>query len=190
MAEVTNTANWITSLIQVGVPSLVAIVSLAFTFLASRAGHKKDMRIAELTLQGKVRELTSQREATLVQDIAEAISAVENAVGKHSGIFRRNAYLNGAPVTQELDSSLRSAYAELSSAIDACCGARAKVSLLGKHNISHSFELFLEILFGFQREANPSLPADTIQLSETFEAVKTRRDELMKQLSSVYLHKD
>lgn len=190
MAEVTNTANWITSLIQIGVPSLIAIVSLVLTFLAARAGHKKDIRIAELTLQGKVRELTSQRESTLVQEIAEAVSEVENAIGKHSGIFRRNAYRNGAPISPELDNNLRSAYAELSSAIDACCGARAKISLLGKPNISHAFELFLEILFGFQHEANPSLFNDTLQLSESFEEVKTRREELMQLLSSVYLHKD
>lgn len=187
MVDASSSATWVTSLIQVGIPSVVAVVSLVLTFLVTKAGHKKDLKIAEISLAGKLGEAASVRGANLVREIAEAISAVEIAIGKHSGVFRKYSHSETFPDGPDTEASLMSAYADLCVAIDACCGARAKVNLLGNPEISVSFELFLEKLFGFQHEANPAIKTNRVELSLVHDEVVERVGILMQMLSTIYL---
>lgn len=181
-----STESWITTLIQIGIPSLVTLASLFVTFRLGKASHWKDITIANLAADSEKRKMTSERKANLIADITTALAEVENAQGTYSGLFRRTKIEDkSAPIAPSKE--LQDAFNTLSSAIDKCCGARTATYLLGNSRVSAIFELYLQDLFGFQVQANPSHGASPFDLSDSFEGLSARRIELLGLLSSLYL---
>jgi hypothetical protein len=181
-----STEGWITTLIQIGIPSLITLASLFLTFLLGKASHQKDITIANLAVDTEKRKMTSERKANLITDITAALAEVENAQGTYSGLFRRTRIEDkSAPIAPTKE--LQDAFSILSSAIDKCCGARTATYLLGNTRVSALFELYLQDLFSFQQQANPFYGANPIDLSVSFEGLSSRRIELLGLLSNLYL---
>lgn len=185
MTDSANIASWIKDLIQIGIPSLVTLVSLLVTFLLGKASHQKDIAIANLSSESEKRKITSERKANLIKNIATALTEVENACGTYSGIFRRTR--KDTPVPISASQELQDAFCALSSAIDKCCGARTATYLLGDSRVGTLFELYLQKSFEFQQQANPPHGADPIDLTNSFVALSSRQKELLGRLSDLYL---
>ena len=185
MPYAASTESWITTLIQIGFPSLVTLASLFLTFRLGKASHQKDITIANLAADSEKRRMTGERKANLIKDIIAALTEVENAQGTYSGLFRRtNNEDNSLPILPSKE--LQDAFSTLSSAIDKCCGARTATYFLGNSRVSAIFELYLQDLFGFQRQANPSHGASPVDLSFSFDGLRSRRIELLDLLSNLY----
>ncbi|MFO6421130.1 hypothetical protein ACLBKS_13105 [Hylemonella sp. W303a] len=184
-----DSASWITTLIQIGIPSLVTLASLFVTFRLGRASHQKDIAIANLAADSERRKMTNERKANLIAEITAALAEVENAHSAYSGLFRRSKIKDvSAPI--EPSHELQAAFGSLSSAIDKCCGARTAVYLLGNSSVSSLFELYLQDNFGFQAQANPiHSNASPIDLNDSFVALSSRRIKLLGLLSDLYLDK-
>lgn len=187
MTPSADTASWITTLIQVGIPSLVTLASLFVTFRLGKASHQKDITIANLAAESERRRMTSERKANLIMDITSALNAVENAHSAYSGLFRRATNEEAsAPIAASPE--LLDAFSTLSSAIERCCGARTATYLLGNSSVSALFELYLGDNFRFQRLANPKHGGvSRIDLSDLFDQLSSRRKELLGLLSNLYL---
>ena len=181
-----TTDQWITTLIQIGVPSLLTLVSLILTFCLGKAAHQKERVIATLGIDAERKKITSERQASLVKDIASAVSIVEAALGSYSGVFRRMSAGEGR-MTDAMTKERNDAFLDLSSAVDKCTGARTASYLLGNSSISATFDLYMQDLFGFQRLANPTSSADVFQLSTAHDAIVARSNRLAGLLSGVFL---
>lgn len=187
MTTSADTASWVTTLIQIGIPSLVTLASLIVTFHLGRASHQKDIAIANFAADSEKRKMTSERKANLITDITAALAGVENAHSAYSGIFRRIEIEDAsAPIAPSQE--LQDAFSTLSSAIDRCCGARTATYLLGNSRFNALFELYLQDNFGFQKKANPiHSGASPIELDDLFSKLSSRRKELLGLLSDLYL---
>lgn len=187
MTTSADTASWVTSLIQIGIPSLVTLVSLFVTFHLGRASHQKDIAIAKLTADSEKRKTISERKANLITNITATLAEVENAHSGYSGLFRRTKIEDNSVPTMPYE-ELQHAFSTLSSAIDRCCGARTATYLLGNSRVSGLFEVYLEDNFRFQQLANPIHGgANPIDLNDLFSKLSSRRIELLGLLSDLYL---
>lgn len=181
-----STEPWITTLIQIGIPSLVTMGTLFFNYRLGKASHQKDKDIARLASDSERRKLTNERKAKLITEITAALAEVENAIGAHSGIFRRtNIEDPSESITPSKE--LQDSFAALSAAIDKCCGARTATYLLGNSHISALFEQYLQDNFQFQKKANPLQETSPVDLTESFNQLSCRRIELLGLLSELYL---
>jgi len=187
MTPPADTASWATALVQIGIPSLVTLVSLFVTFRLGRASHQKDIAIANLAADSERRKMTSERKANLITEITAALVEVENAHSAYSGLFRRTKIEDAsAPIAPSQE--LQDAFSAMSSAIDKCCGARTATCLLGNSRVGALFELYLQDNFGFQQQANPIHGgASPIDLNDSFIQLSSRRIELLGLLSDLYL---
>lgn len=180
--------SWISDLIKIGIPSLVALASGLYSYLLGRAGHKKDILIEKLRSDSDQWKIQSEKKSALVMDIVAKISAVENAMARHSGIFRTEKIHDESNVPLDVMSKLRAAYDDVGVAIDACIGARAQVELLGDPELSPQFAVFLESLFTFQTKARPD-NFDPFELTEWFNRISPRKEAVLKKLSAIHLAK-
>ena len=161
-------------------------MSLILTFRLGKAAHQKEQVIATLGIDAERTKITSERRASLVKDIASAVSTVEAALGSYSGVFRRMS-AGEARATDAMAKERNDAFLDLSSAVDKCAGARTASNLLGNSSISATFALYMQDLFGFQRLANPTSGADVFQLSTAHDAIVARSNTLAGLLSAVFL---
>lgn len=173
-------------LIKIGIPSLVTLVTGLYSFILTLMGHKKDIFIEKLRSDYDKSKIESEKKSALVMEIVVKISAVENAMAKHSGVFRSESIHDESMVTDKIMKKIRSAYLDVGTAIDACIGARAQVDLLGDSILSAKFNAFLGSLFTFQNKARPDENMDALEMTEWFERVGRQKEAVLEKLSEIH----
>lgn len=182
-----DTASWVTTLIQIGIPSLVTLASLCVTFRLGKASNQKDIAIANIVSDSEKQKMTSERKANLITDIVVVLTEVENAHSAYSGLFRRTK-IEDVSTTIAPSKELQDSFSTLSSVIDRCCGVRTAINLLGNSLIIGQFDLYLEANFRFQLQANPDHgSASLIDLSHLRDELNFRQKKLFELLSDQYL---
>ncbi|CAN0621504.1 protein of unknown function [Burkholderia multivorans] len=174
-------------LIKIGIPSLVTIVSGAFTLVLGLAGHRKDRLIEKLRRDADRSRINSERKASLVMEIVVKMGAVDNAMAGYSGVFRSEGIDGNNPPSTAAVEKARAAFSEMGRAVDACIGALPQVHLLGEPKTSAAFTLFLQTLFGFQKYANPEKTMDPFKLTAESDKVNVQKVAVLAKLSAIYL---
>jgi hypothetical protein len=165
----------------------VTLVTGFYGYMLGRAGHQKDIIIEKLRSNFDRSRIESEKKSALVMEIVAKISAVENAMGRHSGVFRSENIKDETTITDEAMAKARAAFNEVEAAIDACTGARAQVDLLGDSKLSAQFTIFLESLFTFQNKARPDENMDPFDLTEWSARVSRQKEPVLKKLSEIHL---
>lgn len=176
------------TLLQVGIPSLITVVSIYFNYRTNKVSKQKDETIAQLNIDAKFRGEVDQRRARLIEDIAEKILSLESALGKHSGVFRRMPEGHNIPERSQDRTAITEAVDEVRVAVDECVGIRTKVNLLGQKKVSAEYQLLLESLFSFQKLVAPERYADRFEVGDMYaHRVQPKLVAVTQQLSDLYL---
>jgi hypothetical protein len=186
---VTPASSLLSDLMKIGIPSLVAVASAYYSYRLGRAGHQKDILIENIRSNFDKSRTESEKKSALVIEIVAKISAVENAMGRHSGVFRSENIKDETTVTSDVMAKVRAVFNDVEAAIDGCTGARAQVDLLGDQKLSAQFTLFLESLFTFQNKARPEENMDPFDLMDWFANVSRQKEPVLKKLSDIHLGK-
>ncbi|MFM0428185.1 hypothetical protein PQQ75_04145 [Paraburkholderia aspalathi] len=187
MILLSSTYSFVLDLLKTSGSYLVALASLFVTYKQVRAGHKKDLSIEELRQDADRSKATAAKRSALVMEIVTKITAVENALARHSGVFRRRDIADDADVTDAVMEEARAAFVEVNATVDACIGASVLVHLLGDTKIAAQFEIFLQSLFTFQKYANPDKTMDRFDLMDWSEKVKKQKKAVLTALGAIYL---
>jgi len=177
----------ISDLIKIGIPSLVTLATGLYAYLLGRAGHKKDIAIEQLRSDSANARIASEKKSALVMEVAAKISAVENAMGRHSGVFRSENIKDESTVTVDALEKAREAFREVGNAIDACIGARVQIDLLGDSKLSARYTIFMESLFTYQAQARPDKNMNGFDLTGWFNRVGNQKAEVLRMLGEIHL---
>lgn len=179
--------SWVSDLIKIGIPSLFAVASLVANCWQTRKGHEKDLTIEKLRHSAEAWKAMTEKRSALVMEIATKITAAENALAMHSGIFRKHGIADESQVSDEILDEARTVFAGVNATVDSCIGATVLVRLLGDAKTTAQFELFLQSLFSFQKYANPNQSMDRFELMEWSDKVKHQKNAVLGSLSAIYL---
>jgi hypothetical protein len=179
--------SWLSDLVKIGIPVLGTIASLVFGYLMKLSSDKKDLTLEDFRRDAEQTKVAVEKRSTLVLQIAEKITIIEKALADHSGVFRRERPDEIDCPSVEMTERARIAFNNVHAAVDACVGANVLVDLLSEPKLSAQYQIFLESLFTFQREANPDRNMDRFDLMDWLARVKRSKEPVLKMLSAIHL---
>lgn len=187
MSEVSSEV--LSDLIEVGIPSLVAITGTIVSLILALKGHKKDLLIEKLKIEKEFEKERVDRKGALVSEISSDLSKLHNSFMSYGRLL--NKKINLAQESVDLPSNifeqLTQTYNELVENLRESIQIESKTRLLGNREIRKTFESYQEILSGYVE----SFTADTVEDVEKNERKMVRLTEryesIFKFLSKIYL---
>lgn len=187
--ESNETAQVLSDLIKIGIPSLVAIVTAVISAYLALKAHKKDLIIEKLRIADSTKKDLKTRQGELIERIAGDLNTVQVPLIKY-GTFVAEDIVSDIkiPIAVEMrQMSISDAYEALSEAVQNGSRTKVDIYLLGNRSLVSAYEEYWQSLKTFLNQCSPAKGFDLDTLLSRHEVVKRKQEVILEALSNMYL---
>lgn len=176
-------------LIKIGIPSIIALVGVVFSFVLAIKGHKKDLLIENLRAETDVEKERNSRKGELIQDISLGISQI------HTITIKYGTKLSAKIETEESGEifpdknriELSSIYDKLNKDLHIGIDVKAKVYLLGNAQVIKSFQEYWSSITEFSMSCSPGDQITYKEVGNKLLVIGKNQESVYSLLSNIYL---
>ena len=177
--------------LKIGIPSLIAVISLIITYFISKRSNEKDIAITKLKIGSDSKKETKNQEVELIKSISGDLSKVYDKSSRYTSLLaaKLDMLKDGLPFPKKNEDKLSELYELYTISLHDNIAIEASILLLGDEDITDIFRKYNSLLSG---TCTNYAPHDTTAnkynelLNEVMKLGK-QKDFLFRLLSKRYL---
>ena len=176
--------------VKIGIPSIIAIAGIISTYLLTRSGHKKDLKIETLRVEHDTKKEVHSRTGDLIKSITIGLTELHKtmliyATNLHAKIDMEK---DGVVFPEKNRKELSTQYQVYVDILHESFSIEAQVFLLGKKDINNEFINYQTALSELSMNFIPPIGPEKLEkLQQRLFKIKDIREKLFDSLSKVYL---
>jgi len=182
-----------TDIVKIGIPSLIALAGIISTYILTKTGHKKDIKIEKLRNRNELNKENKDRVGELIKSISLSLSELHAKMLEYTSLlFSKMELENGGLIfPTDKQENLSELYQEYLNLIHTSFEIESKVYLLGSAEVDKAFVKYQGEITILHTSFTPSASATQItDLGTKLILLRDIRENIFNLLSNEYLSID